>query len=121
MIEDGIAPLGGTQASKPAGEAPTSVREMLQDPMRHLHEIHEEATRLLKENNVVDAQRLFEVVLQCQRHRHGPLHPDVASALHNLGITQLRAQNHAEALKSFEEAARVRKGSLGKDHALVAV
>jgi hypothetical protein len=49
------------------------------------------------------------------------LHPDVASALHNVGIVQLRALNHAEALKAFEEAARIRKGALGRDHPQVAV
>lgn len=76
---------------------------------------------LLQENNAVDALYLFELVLECQRRRHGPLHPDVASALHNVGIVHLRSQNHEEALKAFEEAARVRKGSLGKDHPLVAV
>jgi tetratricopeptide (TPR) repeat protein len=122
LVDDGVASLGGNWGSKRArGEAPKSLREMLQDPMNYLKEIHEEASKQLKENNIVDAQRLFEVVLQCQRHRHGPLHPDVAAALHNIGITQLRAQNHSEALKAFEEAARVRKGSLGKDHPLVAV
>lgn len=60
-------------------------------------------------------------MLQCQRRRRGHLHPDVAAALHNVGIAQLRAQNHSEALKAFEEAARVRKGSLGRDHPHVAV
>ncbi len=68
-----------------------------------------------------DSTVFFDVVLQCQRHLQGPLHPDVAATLHNVGIVQLRSQNHSEALKAFEEAARIRKGSLGKDHPLVAV
>ncbi len=59
--------------------------------------------------------------MQCQRDKHGPLHPDVASALHNVGISQLRAGSHADALATFEEAARIRKGSLGDEHPLVAV
>lgn len=70
---------------------------------------------------MIDALDLFDTVLQCQRRRHGHLHPDVASALHNVGIAQLRAQNHNEALKAFEEAARIRKGALGREHAQVAV
>jgi hypothetical protein len=45
----------------------------------------------------------------------------VAAALHNVGIAQLRAQNYAEALKAFEEAARIRKGALGREHPQVAV
>ena len=72
-------------------------------------------------NNLLDALALFEIVLQCQRRRHGHLHPDVASALHNVGIVHLRSQNHDEALKAFEEAARIRKGALGRDHPQVAV
>ena len=123
LLEDGIAPLGGNwPSSKDKNEdVSVPVRDMVRDPMNHLPEIHEEAARLLKDNYTLDALDLFEVVLQCQRRRHGPLHPDVASALHNCGIAQLRAQNHEEALAVFEEAARVRKGSLGRDHPHVAV
>jgi Tetratricopeptide repeat len=125
-LEEGVTPLGGKWGAVPSSKnlkksSHLSVREMLKDPMTYMNEIHEEASKQLQDGNVADAQRLFEVILQCQRHVHGPLHEDVAAALHNIGITQLRAQNHTEALKAFEEAARVRKGSLGKDHPLVAV
>lgn len=48
------------------------------------------------------------------------MHADVGAALHNVGIAQLRAQNHEEALKAFEETSRIRKGALGRDHPLVA-
>jgi tetratricopeptide (TPR) repeat protein len=78
-------------------------------------------TFLLQENNFADAVALFQAVLDCQKSRHGPLHADVGAALHNVGIAQLRAHNYPEALKAFEEAARVRKGSLGRDHPQVAV
>lgn len=63
---------------------------------------------------------LFETILLCQRRRHGHLHPDVASALHNVGIVLLRSKNYDDALKAFEEAARIRKGSLGREHPQVA-
>jgi hypothetical protein len=76
---------------------------------------------VLQVNDCMDALRLFKVVLECQQRRHVDLHPDVAAALHNVGIAQLRALNYPEALKAFEEAARVRKGSLGKEHPQVAV
>jgi tetratricopeptide (TPR) repeat protein len=125
-VDDGIASLGGywggTREKKMIqSKRKLTVQDMLRDPMGNLPEIHQEASRQLQNGNTVDAYRLFDVVLQCQRHTHGPLHPDVAAALHNVGIVQLRSQNHSEALKAFEEAARVRKGSLGKDHPLVAV
>ena len=74
-----------------------------------------------QKNDNVDALALFELVLGCQRRRNGHLHPDVAAALHNVGIAHLRSQNYGEALKAFEEAARIRKGSLGRDHPHVAV
>lgn len=45
----------------------------------------------------------------------------MGAALHNLGMAQLRAQSYEDAVTSFEEAARVRKGSLGRDHPLVAI
>jgi Tetratricopeptide repeat len=125
-VDDGIASLGGNwgiskRSKMGRNKGKLTIREMLRDPISNLPEIHEEASRQLKNGNTVDAYRLFDVVLQCQRHLQGPLHPDVAAALHNVGIVQLRSQNHSEALKAFEEAARVRKGSLGKDHPLVAV
>jgi tetratricopeptide (TPR) repeat protein len=76
---------------------------------------------LTQDGDALDALPLFETILECQRRRNGQLHPDVASALHNVGIVYLRAQNHGEALKAFEEAARIRKGSLGREHPQVAV
>lgn len=121
--EDEVAPLGGAwgQPKQSDDQPRASIQEMLQNPTVYLRDIHNEAARLLKMGEVVDAQRLFGIVLQCQRSRHGQLHPDVAAALHNLGITLLRAQKHEEALNSFEEAARIRKGSMGQDHPMVAV
>ena len=59
-------------------------------------------------------------MFQCQRKRHGPLHQDVAAALHNCGLAQLRTGDHHRALQSFETAVRIRKGTLGKEHPQVA-
>jgi tetratricopeptide (TPR) repeat protein len=59
-----------------------------------------------------EAAECFEIILQCQRRQHGPFHQDVAAALHNCGLAHLRAGGHKQALKSFEEAARIRKGKL---------
>lgn len=76
---------------------------------------------LLQNHKYEEAVEYFEIILQSQRRRHGPFHQDVASALHNCGLAQLRAGNHHQALKSFEEAVRIRKGTLGKEHPHVAV
>lgn len=49
LLEDGVAPLGGNwPSSADSGRRTKTVREMLDDPMNHLREIHEEATQLLK-------------------------------------------------------------------------
>lgn len=68
-----------------------------------------------------EATEYFKTILQCQRRLHGPFHQDVAAALHNCGLAQLRAGHHHHAQKSFEEAVRIRKGTLGKEHPHVAV
>ena len=70
--------------------------------------------------NYDQAEKYFDVVLRCQRRHHGPFHGDVAAALHNCGLAQLRLENHHQAIQSFEEAARIRKGALGKQHPQVA-
>lgn len=43
LVEDGVAPLGGEWDAYPT----KSVHSMLQDPMNHLPDIHEEASRML--------------------------------------------------------------------------
>lgn len=122
LMEDGLAPLGGSWSlSRQVWEQPRPVTELLEDPMNYLLDIHQEASKLLLANNFVDSFPLFNIVLQCQRRRNGPVHADVAAALHNVGICQLRASNFDEALQAFEESARIRKGSLGRDHPQVAV
>lgn len=120
-VEDEVAPLGGSWTKPTLGDERPSIQEMLEDPSSYLGDIHNEASRLLKQGEIVDAQLLFDAVVNCQKNKHGPLHPDVASALHNSGITLLRSQKHSEALGVFEEAARIRKGCMGQDHPLVAV
>ena len=120
--------------------------EMLDDPEKHLRSIHICAVHYLKvcieqklafcngvalnslncqiqsqNNRMEESLQLFELVVDCQRLRNGALHEDVASALYNVGIANLRLERTTTALQAFEESVRIRKGSLGKDHPLVAV
>lgn len=118
VLEDGIAALSGDWVREQ--KAPP-IDIMIKDPMNHLHSIHDEAARLLQTENLSTALDLFNIVLDCQRRRNSNLSADVASALHNVGIAQLRVQKHEDALNSFEEAASIRIGTLGRDHAQVAV
>lgn len=49
LLEDGVAPLGGKWPSAAENErAPKPTREMLEDPMNHVRELHDEATQLLQ-------------------------------------------------------------------------
>lgn len=49
VLEDGMAPLGGDWPSHNKGKD-LSIRDMLEDPMNNLHEIHDEASKALKVN-----------------------------------------------------------------------
>lgn len=76
---------------------------------------------LSKLQNYKEASRLFNAVWICQKRRKGSVHADSASALHNVGIAELRGQNFAAASAKFEDASFVRKQVLGRHHPQVAV
>jgi hypothetical protein len=115
LPDDGLAPLGGDWGLKenfrnrPHGGPPPSLAVMLKNPATYLVDIYDAAVRSLQAQNYVDAQRGFEVVLDCQRHRHGLLHGDVAactiSALRICGRTIMPKRSRP--LKSPVESARV--------------
>jgi len=117
-IEDGLAPLSSIGSSGGVKEIFHS--DMLANPQDHLFAIYEVASKCMKNHRYDEAVEYFEVILKCQRRKHGPLHQDVASALHNCGLSQLRAGKYHEAAQSFQEAVRIRKEILGKDHSQVA-
>ena len=60
-------------------------------------------------------------MLSTYKSIHGELHRTIGSTYHNIGIVLLRSEEYEEALESFQKASRVRKGSIGRDHADVAV
>lgn len=120
-LEDGLAPLGVDDTLGASRPPRRYHRGMLTDhPESYLREIYGEASRCMKNHYYTEAIECFYVILECQRRKHGPFHQDVASALHNCGLAHLRANNNHDALKAFEEAVRIRKGTLGKDHPQVA-
>lgn len=53
--------------------------------------------------------------------RFGDNHYRVGSALHNVGIANLRAGKLSDAMDAIEEAVRIRKLTLGPDDPKVAV
>lgn len=121
-VEDGTAPLGGNWPSPASSRSSVKLTQaMIREPELHLCVIHDAGARYLRKNRFVEALQLFEIILDCQKRRHGPLHEDVAAAQHNVGIVLLRSERLEEAFEAFEAAVRVRKGSLGRDHPEVAV
>ena len=55
------------------------------------------------------------------KSKWGEVHETIGNTLHNMGIVLLRGQEYEIALHTFEQAVRVRRGAIGKDHADVAV
>ena len=68
-----------------------------------------------------EAVEVFTEILRGQMERHGPGHPRVGTALHNLGICQLKKGDYASAIRVCRDAVEVRKAALGGRHLDVAV
>jgi tetratricopeptide (TPR) repeat protein len=64
---------------------------------------------------------IFQDLLIHYKSTYGELHHLVGSTLHNIGIVLLRLHQHEAAISSFQQAVRVRRGSIGRDHPDVAV
>lgn len=117
LQDEGLAPLGGNW---PASNNNRITPTVLEHPDRHLNTIHKCATSFMKRGKYVEALHLLELIVECQRDKHGSTHEDVAAALYNVGICYLRMNEHYKALQSFEEATRIRQTVLGRDSPLVA-
>jgi len=116
--EDGLVPLGGNWPQQ-IHERVTP--EVLRNPATHLRTIHAGASNFFKRGRYNEALHLLELVVETQRNRNGSMHEDVGSALHNVGIVELRLGEKNKALQAFEEAVRVRQSALGHYHPHVAV
>ncbi len=63
---------------------------------------------------------MFESSLYSHREKYGEAHHLVGTAIHNIGMVHLYAQNYPQALKHFQEAVSVRRVALGPDHPAIA-
>lgn len=63
---------------------------------------------------------MFESSLYSHREKYGEAHHLVGTAIHNIGMVHLYAQNYPQALKLFQEAVSVRRVALGSDHPAIA-
>ena len=64
--------------------------------------------------------KLFREILNRLTVRYGNRHLRIGTALHNVGVANLRAGNYEEAADAIEEAVLIRKKKLGKTHPKVA-
>lgn len=86
----------------------------------HLKEIIEQALDNLEHEEFEEALDLFESSLYSHREKYGEAHHLVGTAIHNIGMVHLYAQNYPQALKQFQEAVSVRRVALGSDHPAIA-
>lgn len=63
----------------------------------------------------------FESILARMLERFGEYNERVGTALHNVGIANLRASKLEDARDAIEEAVRIRKRTLGAEDHMVAV
>jgi tetratricopeptide (TPR) repeat protein len=77
---------------------------------------HHEAPRMCRRR----ALRSFLICLNLRTKALGRMHPDVASALHNIGFLLWQDGQPLKSLKSFYESLEIRCQTLGPDHHEVA-
>jgi len=85
-----------------------------------LRDGHRQACRYLKAADFARALKEFEGILDELTTSLGDSHRRVGSALHNVGIVNIRAENLDDAVDALEEAIRIRKDVHGPDHPKVA-
>ena len=87
---------------------------------KRLRDGHRQACKYLKNSDFPRALEEFEGILDELMNSLGDSHRRVGSALHNVGIVNIRADNLDDAIDALEEAIRIRKDVHGPDHPKVA-
>jgi hypothetical protein len=91
--------------------------------MRELHESHsiiEAAEQAAAAGNYISAEELLRKAALAQEARLGPIHPDLANTMNNLGIVCEINGKPADAEQCFRRAFSIATRALGPDHPLVA-
>ena len=87
---------------------------------KRLRDGHRRACKLLKSGDFDKALHEFESILGLLMSSLGESHRRVGTALHNVGIVNIRANHLDDAIDAIEEAVRIRKDVHGPDHPKVA-
>ncbi len=67
-----------------------------------------------------EAEAMYSRALELSRKLHGPVHPEVAQLLNNLGVTFMNRDKLVEAETLYQEALAMRRKLLGENHLAVA-
>ena len=72
------------------------------------------------ESGINKYSKFYEDAVRIQKEILGPYHPEIASMLWNVGISQLKIGCIDEAMDSFMETLLIRRLILGNDHSDIA-
>ena len=106
------------KAISPRNDAKKKRRSKVNE--KRLRDGHRRACKYLKNGDFPRALEEFEGILDELMNSLGDSHRRVGSALHNVGIVNIRADNLDDAVDALEEAIRIRKDVHGPDHPKVA-
>ena len=82
--------------------------------------IIEAAEQAAAAGNYASAEELLREAALLQEATLGPLHPDLANTLNNLGVVCERTDNPVDAEHNFRRAVAIATASLAPDHPFVA-
>jgi len=120
---DDDSPRFSSNHSDFSGSVDTDVMEEYTSAMnfdRDLRKRHGQACKQIRAGDFNKALMTFESILARMLERFGEYNERVGTALHNVGIANLRASKLEDARDAIEEAVRIRKRTLGAEDHMVA-
>ena len=87
---------------------------------RDPHSVLESAEKAAASGDFASAEQLLRVAARLQEASLGPLHPDLANTLNNLGVVCEMTEKPADAERYFRRAYDIATASLEPDHPFVA-
>ena len=87
---------------------------------REAHSVLESAEKAAESGDFASAEQLLREAARLQEASLGPLHPDLANTLNNLGVVCEVAEKPVEAERYFRRAYDIATASLEPDHPFVA-
>jgi non-specific serine/threonine protein kinase/serine/threonine-protein kinase len=108
-----------------SGRAEPLLREVVEDTRRIYGAEHPDVGVALSDlgnalsdfpEKLPEAERVYGEAIAVLRAHAGPNHPELATALNNVGFVYLRTQQWVKAREAYSEAAGIRREALGAGH-----